>query len=89
MHKITGSYFCPVKSRAADLAEIRRRGWSLDNEEHTLGMRCLASVVYNEYGEAIAGVSISGPTVRITDERLADLGEQVTPTAQPEVIGRF
>jgi IclR family acetate operon transcriptional repressor len=40
-------------------------------------MRCIASVVYNEYGEAIAGVSISGPTVRVTDERLAELGDQV------------
>ena len=66
-----------IKTLLADLIEIRARGWALDNEEHTLGMRCIAAVVYNEYGEAIAGVSISGPTVRITDERLAELGEQV------------
>lgn len=66
-----------VKSLLADLGEIRARGWSLDDEEHTLGMRCIASVVYNEYGEAIAGVSISGPTVRVTDKRLTELGEQV------------
>lgn len=73
----TASTHADVKSLLADLVEIRARGWSLDNEEHTLGMRCIAAVVYNEYGEAIAGVSISGPTVRITDERLAELGEQV------------
>jgi IclR family acetate operon transcriptional repressor len=73
----TASTLTSVKSLLADLREIRARGWSLDNEEHTLGMRCIASVVYNEYGEAIAGVSISGPTVRVTDERLAELGDQV------------
>jgi IclR family acetate operon transcriptional repressor len=73
----TANTLTSVKSLLADLGEIRARGWSLDNEEHTLGMRCIASVVYNEYGEAIAGVSISGPTVRVTDKRLAELGEQV------------
>ncbi len=73
----TANTLTSAKSLLADLREIRARGWSLDNEEHTLGMRCIASVVYNEYGEAIAGVSISGPTVRITDKRLAELGEQV------------
>jgi IclR family acetate operon transcriptional repressor len=73
----TANTLTSVKSLLGDLGEISARGWSLDNEEHTLGMRCIASVVYNEYGEAIAGVSISGPTVRVTDERLAELGEQV------------
>ncbi|MBE9556281.1 MAG: helix-turn-helix domain-containing protein [Proteobacteria bacterium] len=73
----TANTLTSVKSLLADLGEIRARGWSLDNEEHTLGMRCIASVVYNEYGEAIAGVSISGPTVRVTDKRLTELGEQV------------
>lgn len=65
----------------ADLADIRKRGWALDNEEHTLGMRCIAAVIYNEYGETIAGVSISGPTVRVTGERLEELGEQVHTAA--------
>lgn len=73
----TGNTHTDVDSLLADLAEIRARGWSLDNEEATLGMRCIASVIYNEYGEAIAGVSISGPTVRITDERLGELGDLV------------
>lgn len=77
LSRFTANTLTSVEALLADLAEIRKRGWAFDNEEHTLGMRCLASVVYNEYGEAIAGVSISGPTVRITDERLTDLGEQV------------
>lgn len=73
----TANTHTDLDSLLADLAEIRSRGWSLDNEEATLGMRCIASVIYNEYGEAIAGVSISGPTVRITDERLGELGDLV------------
>jgi IclR family transcriptional regulator, acetate operon repressor len=64
-----------------DLADIRTRGWSVDNEERTLGMRCVAAPIFNEYGEAIAGVSLSGPTVRVTPERAAELGPLVKRAA--------
>ena len=65
----------------ADLATIRTRGWSIDDEEHTLGMRCLAAPIFNEYGEAIAGISISGPAVRLPDATLAELGPAVRAAA--------
>ena len=64
-----------------DLEEIRQRGWSLDDEERNLGMRCIAAAIYNEHGEAVAGVSVSGPTVRIPDERIGELGPQVKQAA--------
>ena len=64
-----------------DLERIRRRGWSLDDEERHRGMRCIAASIYNEHGEAIAGVSVSGPTVRMPDERLAELASQVKRAA--------
>ena len=60
-----------------NVQEIRFRGWSVDDEEHTLGMRCIAAPVFNEYGEPIGGISISGPTVRIDDEKLSVLGPAV------------
>jgi IclR family transcriptional regulator, acetate operon repressor len=64
-----------------DIADIRARGWSVDNEERTLGMRCIAAPIFNEYGEAIAGVSLSGPTVRVTPERAGELGPFVKRAA--------
>lgn len=65
-----------------DMAEIRSRGWSIDDEEHTLGMRCVAAPIFDEYGEAIAGISISGPAVRLPDERVAALGPVVRAAAE-------
>jgi IclR family acetate operon transcriptional repressor len=65
----------------ADLEATRERGWSLDDEERTLGMRCLAAAIFNEHGEAVAGVSISGPVVRLPDARLAELGGRVRRAA--------
>ena len=66
----------------ADMAEIRSRGWSIDDEEHTLGMRCVAAPIFDEYGEAIAGISVSGPAVRLPDERVAALGPIVRAAAE-------
>ncbi|MCP4319090.1 MAG: IclR family transcriptional regulator [Hyphomicrobiales bacterium] len=64
-----------------EMATIRERGWAIDNEERTLGMRCVAASVYNEFGEAIAGISVSGPSVRIPDTVLTEYGVLVRRAA--------
>jgi IclR family acetate operon transcriptional repressor len=65
----------------ADLEETRKRGWSIDDEERYSGMRCVASNIYNTFGEAVAGISVSGPTVRFPDEVVAKLGPMVKRAA--------
>jgi len=64
-----------------ELAEGRRRGWALDDEERSPGMRCVAAPIFNEHAEAIAGVSVSGPTVRVTPRKLDDYGPMVRRAA--------
>lgn len=44
-----------------DLAQTRKRGYSFDDEEHALGLRCVASCIYDEHREPFAALSISGP----------------------------
>jgi IclR family acetate operon transcriptional repressor len=66
---------------AADLAHIRARGWSVDDEERYPGMRCVAAAIFNEFAEPVGGVSISGPTVRVTPDRLAALGPEIRDAA--------
>ncbi len=66
---------------AAELAQTRARGWALDNEERNPGMRCVAAAIFNEYGEPIAGISVSGPTVRLTPEVAAAFGPLVQAAA--------
>ncbi|MFS8047242.1 HTH-type transcriptional regulator BhcR [Rhizobium sp. BR 314] len=65
-----------------DLTEIRSRGWSIDDEEHTLGMRCVAAPIFDEYGDAVAGISVSGPAVRLPDEKVHALGPIVRAAAE-------
>jgi len=64
-----------------DLNQTRKRGWSIDDEERYSGMRCVASSVYNSFGEAIAGISVSGPTVRFPNHVISELGPKVKRAA--------
>jgi IclR family acetate operon transcriptional repressor len=52
----------------AHLAEVRSRGYALDDEEFMEGVRCVAVPIMGPGGEAVAAVSISGPAFRITDD---------------------
>ncbi len=57
-----------------EIEATARRGFALDDEERNLGMRCVAVAIFNEFGDPVGGVSISGPTVRLPDDKLPELG---------------
>lgn len=64
-----------------DLGETSKRGWSIDDEERYSGMRCVAATIHNAFGEAIAGISVSGPTVRLPDQVVSELGPKIRRAA--------
>ena len=64
-----------------NLAQIRKRGFAIDDEETAVGLRCVASVVFDEHQEPVAGISVSGPAARITNSRLGQLGAMVLEAA--------
>lgn len=66
---------------AAELAAVRTRGYAVDNEERTDGMRCVAAPIRNAYREIIAGLSVSGPISRVTPGRIHELAARVVAAA--------
>jgi len=66
----------------AELRDIRARGFSFDNEERTPGMRCIAAPILNFHGEAVAGISVSGPANRMTLDQTDQIGRQVREAAE-------
>ena len=70
----------------ADLAATRERGYALDDEEHAVGLRCIAAVIFNENSDAVAAISLSGPMARIPDERIPLLGQLVRARADAITI---
>ncbi|MGG4489167.1 IclR family transcriptional regulator [Metabacillus idriensis] len=56
-----------------ELKSVRQKGYALDLEENENGITCIAVPIFDHMGNAIAAVSISGPTIRMTEERLEQL----------------
>jgi len=66
----------------AELKHIRETGFAFDDEEKAVGMRCIAAPILNYHGEAVAGISISGPSHRITPDDVVPIGKMVRAAAQ-------
>ena len=58
---------------AAELATIRREGFATAVDELELGLSAVAAPVLDESGRAIAALSVSGPTLRLSPRRVAEL----------------
>ncbi|MBV2358342.1 IclR family transcriptional regulator [Thalassococcus sp. CAU 1522] len=67
---------------SADLSRIRDRGYAIDDEEKNLGMRCIAAAIFDHNGEAVAGLSVSGPAARLPDQALPEIGARVAAAAR-------
>ena len=64
-----------------ELEQVRQQGYALDDEEHAVGLRCVAAPIFDENGQALAAISLSGPKARIVDSRLGEMGNAVRQTA--------
>ncbi|MEM9148591.1 MAG: IclR family transcriptional regulator C-terminal domain-containing protein [Pseudomonadota bacterium] len=63
------------------LEEVRNIGYAIDDQEHALGLRCVAAPIFDETGSPVAALSVSGPSARVTRDRLATLGRAVAHAA--------
>jgi len=59
-----------------ELERIRERYYSLDDEERHSGMRCVAAPIFDASGNVVAGISVSGPIVRMSSEEIPRFAEQ-------------
>ncbi len=65
-----------MTSREALLKELdrtSRRGYAVDDEEREEGVRCAGMAILDGRGEAIAAVSISGPSFRVTMQKIPSI----------------
>jgi len=64
-----------------ELQVVQRLGYAVDNEEMEVGVRCVASAIHGHNDNVVAAVSISGPSSRVTPERVSQIGKLVRKTA--------
>ncbi|MDK2823537.1 MAG: IclR family transcriptional regulator, regulon repressor [Clostridia bacterium] len=64
-----------------ELATIRNNGYAFDLEEIEMGLRCVAAPIKNHKGEVIAAISLSGPSMRMDEEKMLQLIEPIKTAA--------
>jgi len=63
------------------LADTRKLGYAMDIEENEEGICCVAAPVFDVNRRAVAAISVSGPNIRMTPDRLLELAPRVVKIA--------
>jgi DNA-binding IclR family transcriptional regulator len=56
-----------------ELAQVREQGYAVAVDELEVGLAAMAAPIHNAHGDVIASMSVSGPTFRLTEERIAEI----------------
>ncbi|WP_202081689.1 IclR family transcriptional regulator [Caldalkalibacillus salinus] len=72
---------CDRESLLIELDKIKSQGYAEDNEEHELGIRCIAAPIFDHEGRANYAVSVTGPLTRMSDNRIEALIPKVKEAA--------
>lgn len=70
-----------------ELDEIRRRGYAVDNEEESVGVRCVAVPVLSAKGEVAGALSVSGSVLSVKNENIPGYATLLSQAAG--VLGQY
>jgi len=70
------------KKLQQEIKRIRENGFAIDNEELAPGLRCVAAPVFDHTGRAVYAVSVSGPAVRMTFERIEKIQPRLSAVCE-------
>lgn len=59
---------CSAEELLPQLDLVHSQGYGEDNEEQEEGLRCIAVPVFDRFGVVIAGLSVSFPTIRFSED---------------------
>jgi len=76
IRKFTENTITDKKKFLSHMREVKKQGFAIDNEEYEVGVRCVGVPIFDYTRNVVAGMSIAGPTFRLTDELLK---QQIVP----------
>ncbi len=65
----------------AALEHARDSGFTLDDEEREIGVRCISTPIHDNRGKVVASMSVSAPSTRFGDEKVQEIGTKVRAAA--------
>ncbi len=76
--KITQNTISTREHLEEELALTRKRGYALDLEEETLGVKCVAMPIRDSVGYPTGAISISGTVMSMRDELIEDYAKMIS-----------
>jgi DNA-binding IclR family transcriptional regulator len=70
MERRTEYTLCTANDYLGEMVKVRRLGYALDNCESELDGRCIGAPVYDNAGQVVAAISISGLASRFSKEHI-------------------
>jgi IclR family acetate operon transcriptional repressor len=68
--RLTKNTITSMTALTKELNVIRRRGYSVDDQEAIEGVRCVGVPIISPEGDLLAAMAVQGPAVRMTDAQL-------------------
>ncbi|MEW6129386.1 MAG: IclR family transcriptional regulator [Acidobacteriota bacterium] len=65
-----------------ELDKVRAKGYAIDDEENSLGARCVAVPVFDSLGNAVAAIGVSGTTAQVNKASITKIVELVKDAAE-------
>jgi len=71
---VTANTIVDLDALERELALVRERGYAIDNEESTVGLRCVAVPIFDRQGRPAFAISVSAPMSNVGRETLDEIG---------------
>jgi DNA-binding IclR family transcriptional regulator len=77
LQRFTKNTLTTVHDLERELKRIRQLGYAVDQQENELGVCCVAAPISDTLQGLVGAIGISGPSLRIRDESIQELGKHV------------
>lgn len=86
--KLTSRTICNRRAFEVELDRVRECGYAVDRGEALDGVHCVAAPIRDQQGRAIAAITITGPSTRMTEKDFSQIGPLVRDCAR-RISARF
>jgi len=81
LRRYTPNTIATEEALLAEIQHFREQGYSVDMEEYEPEARCLGAPIIGTDGKVICAISVAGPTIRLSLERIRALVPMITRSA--------
>ena len=65
-----------------ELMHIKENGYAIDDEELSVGLRCVGAPLFDHSGQALYAISISGPSIRMGSKKIEEMQRELKKICQ-------